>query len=329
MRRQLLGNTGIELSRLGFGCAKLTHTSQYHAIAILEQALILGITHFDVARAYGFGQAERILGRFLRGKRDRVTVATKVGLQPSAGLVGHPTIVRASKRILAPFPKLLNRVKQRAGDMVERGVFAPNAVARSLQTSLRELGTDYVDVLLLHEATLTDVSRQDLLAFLQRQVARGTIRSFGVASNFQRLRPDSSEIPDAYRVQQFNDNAVNRNAQTVEPRGTRGMITHSVFEPAEALNKAISARPDCVRRFSQLMDVELRDPKVVHRLLLQYALASNPDGVILFSTTNPTHLAANIQEAEAGLSEPSQILRFTQFVDEVMKPKGILLNSRV
>jgi aryl-alcohol dehydrogenase-like predicted oxidoreductase len=49
---------------------------------MLERAFALGITHFDVARAYGFGRAEGILGKFLRGRRDQVTVATKLGLQP-------------------------------------------------------------------------------------------------------------------------------------------------------------------------------------------------------------------------------------------------------
>ena len=68
---------------LGFGCVQLTtHREASEAVSMLERAFALGITHFDVARAYGFGRAEGILGKFLRGRRDQVTVATKLGLHP-------------------------------------------------------------------------------------------------------------------------------------------------------------------------------------------------------------------------------------------------------
>ena len=58
---------------------------------------------------------------------------------------------------------------------------------RSLETSLRELHTDYVDLLLLHEATLADAASKPLIDALQEQVARGTVRAFGVASDFHKL----------------------------------------------------------------------------------------------------------------------------------------------
>ena len=83
MRRHILGQTTLEVSQLGFGCVKLTtHADRRDAVRALETAFAEGITHFDVARAYGFGRAEGILGEFLLGKRDQVTVATKFGIQP-------------------------------------------------------------------------------------------------------------------------------------------------------------------------------------------------------------------------------------------------------
>src|SRR6476469_451778 len=103
MRRQILGPSLMEVSRLGFGCVKLTtHRERSDAVRILDQAFALGITHFDVARAYGFGRAEYILGEFLRGKRDRVTVATKFGLVPPSGIGGNRRVIDLAKRILSP-----------------------------------------------------------------------------------------------------------------------------------------------------------------------------------------------------------------------------------
>src|SRR2546423_15085185 len=113
MRRQILEPNLMEVSRLGFGCVKLTtHRDRRDAVRILEQAFGLGITHFDVARAYGFGRAEYILGEFLRGKRDRVTVATKFGLAPPSGLRGNRWVIDLAKRLLGPFPQLLQRAQE-------------------------------------------------------------------------------------------------------------------------------------------------------------------------------------------------------------------------
>src|SRR5438045_1975491 len=81
MRRRTLGRTGLEVSTLGFGCAKLTFNTREEALRVLETAYEEGITHYDVARVYGLGWAEGILGEFLKNKRDHVTVTTKFGLQ--------------------------------------------------------------------------------------------------------------------------------------------------------------------------------------------------------------------------------------------------------
>jgi aryl-alcohol dehydrogenase-like predicted oxidoreductase len=110
MRRVQLGATGIEAFQLGFGCSQLTtHPDRRDAIAMLEHALALGITHFDVARLYGFGRAEGIVGEFLRGKRNKVTITTSFGLQPPTGVTSHWRAVALAKKILGPFPGLLRR----------------------------------------------------------------------------------------------------------------------------------------------------------------------------------------------------------------------------
>src|SRR3954449_5791318 len=83
MRRIRLRNTSVEVSVLGFGCAGLTaRNDRPDALRLLESAFDEGITHFDIARLYGLGHAEAILGEFIQNKRDRVTVTTKLGILP-------------------------------------------------------------------------------------------------------------------------------------------------------------------------------------------------------------------------------------------------------
>jgi D-threo-aldose 1-dehydrogenase len=313
------GLLGPSVFPLGFGCVQLTtHPRQAEALAILEHAFSLGITHFDVARAYGFGRAEGILARFLRGRRDRVTVATKFGFQMPSGLAGNPLLITAAKRLLTPFPALLQRAKHRGSQMVKAGAFSPQAAIQSLEASLRALETDYVDILLLHEATLTDAAGEALLGALQQQIQRGTVRHLGIASAFFKLEADASRFASDYEIIQFDDNAQSRNLAKLANRERRLLITHSIFNPAALLRDAVLNFPQIASESSRQIGADLTDPKVIASFLLHYALRSNSGGIVLFSSTNPAHLEANVRDVQAQPFDDAQLGSFLTFVDEVL-----------
>jgi D-threo-aldose 1-dehydrogenase len=316
MRRQNLAQTGLEASRLGFGCVQLTaHRNRRDAVAILEHAFSQGITHFDIARAYGFGRAESILGEFLRGKRSEVTVATKFGLQPPSGLAGNGKIIDAAKTILRPFPGLLRRAKARGAAMGRSGLFTPDAAIQSLETSLRELKTDYVDLFLLHEATLVEAGSQVLIEALDRQVKAGKVRCLGIASDFEKLSGDRSQLPLSYQVLQFNDNVATRSMLHPGNSKRHDFITHSIFKPAKTLTDEITRHAQQAREFSLRMNLDLSDPKVINSILVHYALRSNSQGVVLFSSTNPLHISANVRELDVQDYDESQWLQFLELAN--------------
>src|SRR5579863_297853 len=316
MDRRILGPSPFPL---GFGCVQLTsHARQSEAVAILERAFSLGITHFDVARAYGFGRAEGILAQFLRGRRDRVTVATKFGFQMPSGPAGNPRLISMAKRLLRPFPALLRRAQRRGSGMVKAGAFSPQAAVQSLEASLRALQTDYVDVLLLHEATLADAAGDALLDTLRQQVTRGTVRRLGIASAFVKLEADASRLAAALETVQFDDNVQSRNLARLAHREQRLLITHSIFKPAKLLCDAVVAFPQAARESSRQIGANLADPGVIASLLLHYALRSNSAGIVLFSSTNPKHIEANIREAESPRFDDLQLEHFLAFVNKVL-----------
>jgi D-threo-aldose 1-dehydrogenase len=315
MHRVILGKNA---SPIGFGCVQLTaHSTESEAVAILERAFSLGITHFDVARGYGFGRAEGILGKFLRGRRHQVTIATKFGLQPPSGLAGNARLINTAKRLLRPFPALMRRAKHHGSTLGKSGAFDPETAVRSVETSLRELGTDYIDLLLLHEASLLDAESQPLLEALDRLKAKGAVRHVGIGSEFSKLNGAGS-FSAAYEVAQFADNACSRNLATLEHREERLAITHSVFVPARRLQEAVAARRELVEEYSRLISADLSDLCVVASLLWSYALRGNREGIVLFSTTNQRHLEANAREAASHRFDEEQVRRFVEFVDKLL-----------
>jgi aryl-alcohol dehydrogenase-like predicted oxidoreductase len=118
MEYTTLGRTGLQVSRVGFGGGGIGQvwgpSTEEESMRAVHRALDLGINFFDVAPSYGNGKAEEVLGVALRGRRDRVVVATKVRLR------------------------------------VEEMDDVPGAVQRSVEASLRRLRTDAVDVLHVH-----------------------------------------------------------------------------------------------------------------------------------------------------------------------------------
>src|SRR6059036_2765554 len=119
-----LGGTGLRVSALGFGCGNVggllirgTPAERERAVA---RAVDLGINYFDTAPLYGDGQSEQNLGRVLKVLRPDVVVGTKFRIQPA-----------------------------------ERGRIA-DALAASLEASLRRLGLDRVDLLQLHNPISSD-----------------------------------------------------------------------------------------------------------------------------------------------------------------------------
>ena len=88
MQYRMLGNTGLRVSEIGFGCGNvgglMVRGSHDQQISSVRHALDLGINYFDTARAYGEGQSETNLGRVLDEVGDEVVLSTKIRLESDA-----------------------------------------------------------------------------------------------------------------------------------------------------------------------------------------------------------------------------------------------------
>src|SRR3990172_8903850 len=110
MRRVTLPGTDLDTSVLGFGSAGGA-IDDLERLRLLELAFDRGITHFDTARAYGMGNAERIVGRFISDKRDEVTVTTKLGIMPARGGLLTRSARAGARAVERMFPSLGGRAK--------------------------------------------------------------------------------------------------------------------------------------------------------------------------------------------------------------------------
>ena len=191
-----LGPTGRETTRLGYGCSRLMGSiGRKESVALLESAYDAGIRHFDVAPAYGAGQAEVCVGEFLTRHRADVTVATKYGVP----VHDHPGLKLTLRRLAMPLIERVPGLKQRlqraqlpaAGPGTpgprEFLPFVPELIRASIENSLRLLKTDRIDLFLLHEVVAADLADDGILRLLEDFQTAGAIGVFGCASGYDRI----------------------------------------------------------------------------------------------------------------------------------------------
>jgi aryl-alcohol dehydrogenase-like predicted oxidoreductase len=153
MQTRKLGNSGLEVSALGFGCMGLNHAygtplPKQEAIALLRQAVEAGVTFFDTAEVYGPFTNEELVGEALAPLRDRVVIATKFGFKvgmSSAGMDSRPEHIR---------------------DVAE--------------ASLKRLKTDRIDLFYQHRVD-PDVPMEDVAGTVRDLIAEGKVKHFGLS----------------------------------------------------------------------------------------------------------------------------------------------------
>jgi len=266
---------GLKSSVLGFGCASvLGAVDAKTARVALHAALDAGITHFDLARSYGYGEAEEFVGGQLAGVRDNLVLVTKFGIQATAAaaLLGpfKPVLRLVRVRQAPPAAQLCVTAPSpstgRLGGWLHRSLPMTAATMRgSLERSLRALRTDRVDFLLMHEPP--DISHLPALRACADELKReGKIRGWGLAS-FEDALPKGG-VPGDLDVW-----------QTSVPAGPSAY---------QCLQSPVPSKSSLIL-FSPLRGI----PKENASSRLRQLWHDFPRAVVLCSMFNPTHIKCN------------------------------------
>jgi aryl-alcohol dehydrogenase-like predicted oxidoreductase len=278
MKTIILAGTTLRVSRLGFGTASLHHLLwRKERMELLKEALDCGITHFDTARMYGEGLAERELGRFLGGERQRVTIGTKFGLPAVGALERLPAMLYAHRALSGIARRVLPAWRGKRERCVTRA-----AVKESLERSLRALRTDYCDIFFLHEPCEADSGlMEDSVAYLERQKRAGRIRYLGLAGEASECVAFARWAGGVFEVLQVRDSLENREADSLKAAGKKLQITYGYLRTARRAGGENADVQDVMRK----------------------ALARTEEGMMLVSSRNAGRLRALAEvagEKEAG-----------------------------
>lgn len=311
MQTVSVGRSAIPLSVIGFGTGGLLRIPARRRQDALAAALSSGITHFDTAPIYGLGESERALGQFLRGRRERVTLTTKFGLQVTQNTARLAAFQQVARTIISMAPGLRRVLARRSAGLYKPPDFTVATVRDSLERSLRALGTDHVDLFLAHECSASALPGPELIGVLEDLRRAGKIREFGVASSFERTCEVLPACPQLAHVAQFESDAFDSHVDAARTLAARSMITHGALaHSAERLHTLLVSQPALAQRFVARAGIDLRDLALAGPVLLRAAVLANPQGVVLMQSRSIARIEANARAATStSFDEPAQLLR--------------------
>lgn len=264
---------GITSSILGFGCSQiLGSVGNFQAREAIHTAIDCGINHFDLARSYGYGEAESFIGKEIRFKRHNLTLASKFGIR-----------TKVYAKLLSPLKPLIRTLLP-----VKRSItFAANAPTNyqslsilhfrsriaitemkvSLEQSLKALRTDYLDYYMIHDPIEPVVKIEELIALSIRLKEQGKIRAFGLSFYLDNLDLHKNYL-HAFDFLQFNK--ADKKSDYRNLRLLRGASPNIIFSP--------------------LKNMELHSsPKIQFQKLI----TDFPKSIILSSMFNKKHIVSN------------------------------------
>lgn len=314
LQHRALGKGGLSVSAIGLGCMSLSgvYGAADDAVSedLIRHAVDKGVDHFDSSDMYGWGHNEQVVGKALKGQRDKVVLATKFGQTQRPGLP--------------------NGVDGR-----------PEYVQQACEASLKRLGVDVIDLYYQHRVD-PNVPVEDTVGAMARLVEQGKVRFLGMSEAApDRIRRAHAVHPIAAVQTEYSllyrEEAEATRAVTAElgisfvaysPLG-RGFLTGAIKTFADVDGRRAAHPRFQEQNFAQNRALVAKIEEIAEdkgctpsQVTLAWLLAQGPDVVAIPGTRYAARLDENIGALNVSLSE-DDVARITAAV-----PKGAAAGTR-
>ena len=283
MKKRLLGNTGIKVSEIAFGGVEIgmpygigvTNKSDMlsinEAVHLLHKAIDCGINFFDTARMYG--ESERIMGKAFRDRRDEVVIATKCRhLIDTNGNLPSGDVLRLT-------------------------------IENSLYESLKALGTEYVDIFMLHQADSRIVQYEAVLRTYSSLSVKGLNRVAGV-STYTILETEEALGNSLWNILQVPFNLMDQRQEAYFQKANNqgvGIVVRSVLLKGLLSNRGKNLHPalkdveNHIIRYTELLEETDCD---LSALATKFALSFPEVSTVLVGIDKKEYLEQSLKTAD-------------------------------
>ena len=278
-----LGNTGLQITRLGVGLAEIGNLGldEVEEVGrVLNTALDFGVNFLDTAACYG--NSEELIGRTVAHRREEYVLATKCG-HVTGGYNGQP--------------------------------WTAQTIRDSIDRSLQRMRTGHLDLVQLHSCSLEVLERGEVIQTLQEARNEGKTRFIGYSGDNE----DAAWAVNSglFDTLQTSFSLVDQNArkgllQAAESKGMGVIIKRPIANGVWGAERSDRAYTDEYFRRAGAMQAEGElpgSPQDRIRLAMAFTFAHSEVDVAIVGTSNPAHMQSNIEMIENGLSLPGETLQ--------------------
>ncbi|GLX66644.1 aldo/keto reductase [Paenibacillus glycanilyticus] len=278
MNKAILGRTGLAVTKLSYGAMEIRGPRVWSgrpvedadAALILNSVLDAGINMIDTS--YDYGRSEEFIGRFISHRRSEFILATKCGCCVTDRGVHDET----------------------------SHIWTQDQLLHNIDTSLRRLKTDYVDILQLHGPTVQQAEEGELVDVLKEIQASGKARYIGVSSYLPNLPAfvdwrsfDTFQLPYS-ALERDHENWITKAADT----GAGIIVRGGVGQGEPGAGRGSTDRWSAWEQAK--LDDLLEHGEQRTGFLLRFTLSHPSMATTIVGTKNPAHLAENLRYAKRG-----------------------------
>jgi aryl-alcohol dehydrogenase-like predicted oxidoreductase len=278
MIKNMLGRTGLEVTQLGYGSMGIRGPNTWGvrvasdevADRILNAVLDAGINFIDTSPDYGI--SEQRIGQYIGSRRSEFFLATKCGCDYT----------------------------QHKDHLEIDHVWKKDVIRKNIETSLKRLQTDYIDILQFHGGDAETIQREGLIELLMSLRNQGIIRFLGVSSSLPHLPGmidlgvfDTFQIPYSCLRPEHAD-LITRTAETGAGIIIRGGIAHG--GPDAEIQRSNLNELWARAQLDELLSEDMSRAE----LILRYTISHRHCSTIIVGTCDPTHLTENLEAAAKG-----------------------------
>jgi aryl-alcohol dehydrogenase-like predicted oxidoreductase len=217
------------IPKLFFGCLKLGLGFNINKdLRILDYSYDSGINNFDTSLSYGYGKSIEVLGKFVRNKRDKVYISSKIGIMPTNRRL--PYLIAFNLKYFLKIKNTPSFIMKKIKNSYNYAEFNPKIINQQIDLSLKKLNTDYIDLLSLHHLDIKSLSEENIFE-LNKLIKIGKIKNYGFSPVTNIENFVSKNLNNLHLSYDFFDNNKERLSKN------NSYLIYSIFGNSNSIDK--------------------------------------------------------------------------------------------
>ena len=309
----------MEISKLSLGTSAIGGLGGYEEQQfLLNAAFDMGIRKFDTAPLYSNGDAEKILGIFAKSNRENIQITTKYGFQSNPYLSSNKlkNLRKVYRKFKNSFKKIDFFISKTTNKLLPPVMnYEIKNLEKSIDQSLKNLSTDYIDNLLLHDWPAYYALNKSTIYEFKKLQKKGKIINWGLGSSQEELQKIllSRNKNNFYapKIIQCLNSIKNPFQPSKENLKGISLYTHgAISDGLQNIKKYFLMRPGIKEIWERELDIKIIDNSIIAQLCLEFAVYNQIPQIVIFRSSNIKNLKKNISSLESPILGEEGVKKF-------------------